>query len=169
MPYLKTKATDLYERLGGGAEAEIFASSASSRPAPSPLQLLLDSSSHASIRHRVRLAAEAAFKLAYPYANLLWEAYLLLFNLRYLFGKSPHWRPWYRLLGIEVRRLGQEDYVRGSPGQYSSLCRDSREITPPAYRNGSTRYRRRCSNCSPLQPLRVRQPHDPRSDSSSRA
>ncbi|KWU44977.1 hypothetical protein RHOSPDRAFT_17228 [Rhodotorula sp. JG-1b] len=115
MPYLKTKATDLYERLGGGAEAEIFASSPSSSSAAarsSPLSILRDSTSHASLRTRIRLASEAAFKLAYPYANLVWEVYLLMYNLRYLFGKSPYWRPWYRLLGIEVRRLGQDDYER---------------------------------------------------------
>lgn len=120
LPYLKTKATDLYERLGGGAEAEIFASSPSSSSSSSrssPLSILRDSTAHASLRARLRLASEAAFKLAYPYANLVWEVYLLMYNLRYLFGKSPYWRPWYRLLGIEVRRLGQDDYVRAQNSQ----------------------------------------------------
>lgn len=113
MPYLKTKATDLYERLGGGAEAEIFASSPTSAATPTPLQLLLDSSAAApALLKRIELASEATFKLAYPYAKLLWQVYLLLYNLRYLFGKSKYWRPWYDWLGIEVRRLGQDDYVR---------------------------------------------------------
>ncbi|GAA5877399.1 hypothetical protein JCM3774_003586 [Rhodotorula dairenensis] len=136
MPYLKTKATDLYERLGGGAEAEIFASSPSSSSGASrtsPLAILRDSASHASLGTRVRLASEAAFKLAYPYANLLWEVYLLMYNLRYLFGKSPYWRPWYRLLGIEVRRLGQDDYERlnSIPSPLQQLLAPPTPSSPP--------------------------------------
>ncbi|BGP53722.1 ubiquitin-protein ligase peroxin 12 [Rhodotorula sphaerocarpa] len=121
MPYLKTKAADLYERLGGGAEAEIFASSPTSAATPTPLQLLLDSSAAApALPKRIELASEATFKLAYPYAKLLWQVYLLLYNLRYLFGKSKYWRPWYDWLGIEVRRLGQDDYLLTRPPSPSS-------------------------------------------------
>ncbi|GAA5966818.1 hypothetical protein JCM8115_002281 [Rhodotorula mucilaginosa] len=134
MPYLRTKATDLYERLGGGAEAELFASSPSSSSSrSSPLSILRDSAAHASLRTRLRLASEAAFKLAYPYANLVWEVYLLMYNLRYLFGKSPYWRPWYRLLGIEVRRLGQDDYERlnSMPSPLQQLLAPPTPSSPP--------------------------------------
>lgn len=109
MPYLKTKATDLYERLGGGVDADLFSSP--SAPISSPLALLRNASLNPSLFTRLKLSSQALFKLSYPYVNLLWELYLLVYNLRYLFGKSPYWRPWFRLLGIEVRRMGQEDYV----------------------------------------------------------
>ncbi|BGP13626.1 hypothetical protein JCM10213_007802 [Rhodosporidiobolus nylandii] len=108
LPYLRTKLADLYERLGGGVDESLFSSSGSS--APSPLSILRNPSK--PLKERLQPAAEAAFKLAYPYANLGYELYLLIYNLRYLFGKSPYWRPWFRLLGIEARRMGQEDYER---------------------------------------------------------
>lgn len=110
LPYLKVKATDLYERLGGGVDADLFSSPSSS--ASSPLAILRDSSLNPSLRTRVKLASQALFKLSYPHAHLLWELLLLVYNLRHLFGRSPYWRPWFRILGIEVRRMGQEDYVR---------------------------------------------------------
>ncbi|BGO99932.1 Cyclin-dependent protein kinase inhibitor [Rhodotorula toruloides ATCC 204091] len=110
MPYLKTKANDLYERLGGGVDADLFSSPAA--PISSPLALLRNASLNPSLLTRLKLSSQALFKLSYPYVNLLWELYLLVYNLRYLFGKSPYWRPWFRLLGIEVRRMGQEDYER---------------------------------------------------------
>ncbi|GAA5978582.1 hypothetical protein JCM10908_004412 [Rhodotorula pacifica] len=154
MPYLKTKATDLYERLGGGAEAEIFASSpssSSSRFATTPLSLLRDSNAHASLRTRLRLASEAAFKLAYPYANLVWELYLLMYNLRYLFGKSPYWRPWYRLLGVEVRRLGQDDYERlnSLPSPLPQLFAPPSPSSPPNTRPSIRLFLSRLLRLSP--------------------
>ncbi|GAA6036988.1 hypothetical protein JCM8097_005493 [Rhodosporidiobolus ruineniae] len=111
LPYLRTKVADLYERLGGGVDESLFStSSGSSTSRPSPLSLLRDRS--LPLLPRLCTASEASFKLAYPYANLLYEVYLLVYNLRYLFGKSPYWRPWFRWVGIEVRRMGQEDYER---------------------------------------------------------
>ncbi|GAA5922381.1 hypothetical protein JCM3775_005709 [Rhodotorula graminis] len=110
LPYLKIKATDLYERLGGGVDADLFSSPSS--PSSSPLAILRNSSLNPSLLARLKLASQALFKLSYPHANLVWELVLLVYNLRYLFGRSPYWRPWFRLLGIEVRRMGQEDYER---------------------------------------------------------
>lgn len=165
LPYLKTKATDLYERLGGGAEAEIFASSPSpsSSSRSSPLAILRDSTAHASLRTRLRLASEAAFKLAYPYANLVWEVYLLMYNLRYLFGKSPYWRPWYRLLGIEVRRLGQDDYERlnSMPSPLQQLLAPPTPSSPPDSRPSIRLFLSRLLRLSPslaLDSLKVALP-----------
>ncbi|GAA6012955.1 hypothetical protein JCM10207_008394 [Rhodosporidiobolus poonsookiae] len=108
LPYLRTKAADLYERLGGGVDESLFSSSAPA--APSPLALLRDPTR--PLQARIRPALEALFKLSYPSANLLYELYLLVYNMRYLFGRSPYWRPWFKWIGIEVRRMGQEDYER---------------------------------------------------------
>ena len=110
---MKIKATDLYERLGGGVDADLFSSPSS--PSSSPLDLLRNAALNPSLLTRIKLASQALFKLSYPHANLLWELLLLVYNLRYLFGRSPYWRPWFRILGIEVRRMGQEDYVRALP------------------------------------------------------
>ncbi|GAA6000927.1 ubiquitin-protein ligase peroxin 12 [Rhodotorula paludigena] len=133
LPYLKTKATDLYERLGGGVDADLFSSPTST--SSSPLALLRNASLNPSLLVRLKLAFQAAFKLSYPYANLVWELLLLVYNLRYLFGKSPYWRPWFQLLGIEVRRMGQEDYERLSsiPTPLTRLLRAPRS-SPPSTR-----------------------------------
>jgi hypothetical protein len=108
-----------------------------------------------------------------------------MYNLRYLFGKSPYWRPWYRLLGIEVRRLGQDDYVRAYnvQGGGASLSHKRARADPffvirnypnaPSgvvnNRNGSTQCLRLYSNSSLLQLPPVRPIRPLRSDSSSPA
>ncbi|GAA5900875.1 hypothetical protein JCM6882_007687 [Rhodosporidiobolus microsporus] len=130
LPYLRTKLADHYERLGGGVDDTLFASSST---ALSPLDHLRNPT--VPLRQRLLPAANAAFKLAYPYANLAYELYLLVHNLRYLFGKSPYWRPWFRWIGIEVRRMGQEDYERQQnlPSLFTLLFA-SPPNTPPSTR-----------------------------------
>lgn len=55
---------------------------------------------------------KATFKTIYPYANVVYELYLLSYNVRYLFDKTPYWRPWLSWMGVEVRRMSPDDYVR---------------------------------------------------------
>ncbi|GAA5932600.1 ubiquitin-protein ligase peroxin 12 [Sporobolomyces koalae] len=105
LPYLRTKAQDWFERLGGGVDSDLFGDTSSRT---SLLAILRNVS--LSRRARAKLVLQALFKQSYPYLTLLYEMYLLVYNLRYLFGRSPHWRPWFKLFGIEVRRMGQEDY-----------------------------------------------------------
>lgn len=105
LPYIRTKAQDWYERLGGGVDSDLFGENSSR---PSSLSILQDSEK--PLTARLKLFVQALFKQTYPYLTFLYEIYLLVYNLRYLFGRSPHWRPWLKLLGIEIRRMGQEDY-----------------------------------------------------------
>ncbi|GAA5912762.1 hypothetical protein JCM5296_006561 [Sporobolomyces johnsonii] len=130
LPYLRTKAQDWYERLGGGADADLFNDSTSR---PSLRSILRDPS--LPLRARLTTLLQALFKRLYPHLNLFYELYLLVFNLRYLFGKSPYWRPWFRLFGIEVRRMGQEDYqaLSAAPSLLSTL------LAPPPSSPPSTR------------------------------
>jgi len=51
------------------------------------------------------------FKTVYPYLNTGLEVWLLLWNIAYLFDKKPTYRPWLSWIGVDVRRLGIEDYV----------------------------------------------------------
>jgi peroxin-12 len=53
-----------------------------------------------------------AFKMIYPYANAAYELWLLWYNIAYLFDKSAFYRPWLKWIGVDLRRLGPEDYVR---------------------------------------------------------
>ena len=52
------------------------------------------------------------FKALYPYVNMGFELWLLLWNVSYLFDRTPHYRPWLSWLGLDIRRLAIEDFVR---------------------------------------------------------
>lgn len=54
------------------------------------------------------------FKTLYPYANTGFEIWLLLWNISYLFDRTPAYRPWLNWIGVDLRRLGVEDFVRTS-------------------------------------------------------
>jgi hypothetical protein len=51
----------------------------------------------------------------YPWANLGLELWQLAHNLGYLFDKTPFYRPWLAWMRVDIRRLGQADYVRIVP------------------------------------------------------
>jgi peroxin-12 len=55
---------------------------------------------------------KSSFKAVYPYSNVAYELYLLSYNVRYLFDKTPYWRPWLSWMNVEVRRMSAADYVR---------------------------------------------------------
>ena len=40
------------------------------------------------------------------------EIWLLLWNMAYLFDKTASYRPWLGWIGVDIRRLGIEDFVR---------------------------------------------------------
>ena len=65
---------------------------------------------------------KATFKTIYPYANVVYELYLLSYNVRYLFDKTPYWRPWLSWMGVEVRRMSPDDYVRFPFFSFSSFA-----------------------------------------------
>ncbi|SCV67094.1 BQ2448_5740 [Microbotryum intermedium] len=99
VPYFRSKAQDLYERLGGGVDSDLF----SDTPAGQRSQLRTPPHSYLD-------AAYGMFRRGYPYANAAYELYLLSYNVRYLFNKSPYWRPWLSWMSVEVRRMSADDY-----------------------------------------------------------
>lgn len=64
------------------------------------------------IRGRLR----RLFKATYPWLNLGYEGWLLVWNMGYLFEKTAFYRPWLSWMGVELRRLGIEDQ-RAEPGR----------------------------------------------------
>ncbi|ORY75360.1 Pex12 amino terminal region-domain-containing protein, partial [Leucosporidium creatinivorum] len=128
VPYLRSKAQDLYERLGGGVDSDLFsdtpASAHASFSAPRPLTT------------RVKEATARAFKTLYPYVNTSYELYLLSYNVRYLFDKTPYWRPWLDWMGVEVRRMSAEDYHNAHQTTSTLLSSPLRRLPgglPPSY------------------------------------
>ncbi|GAA5983402.1 hypothetical protein JCM5350_007637 [Sporobolomyces pararoseus] len=145
LPYLRTKAQDWFERLGGGVDSDLFAENSSRT---SLLAILKNS--ELSRKARFKLFLQTGFKQSYPYFTFFYEVYLLVYNLRYLFGRSPHWRPWFKFLGIEVRRMGQEDYQNLStvPSYLTTLLAPP-PSSPPTTRPPVLLVLRRLASLSP--------------------
>ena len=53
------------------------------------------------------------YKRAYPWLNAGLELWLFIANVSYLFDKSSYYRPWLSWIGVDLRRLGADDLVRG--------------------------------------------------------
>ena len=69
---------------------------------------------------RIRTRLALLFKLLWPRFTKAYEYVLLGYNVAYLFDKTPYYRPWLHWLGIDLRRMGDQDYVsslscRGRP------------------------------------------------------
>lgn len=52
------------------------------------------------------------FRQTWPTINATYEAILLAYNIGYLFDKTPYYRPWLHWLGVDLRRMSEQDYVR---------------------------------------------------------
>lgn len=97
VPYLRSKAHEYYEELGGGIDSELLDAS--------PQQSISYNSRH-TLGHKLK----NAYKAIYPWANLGLELWQLAHNLGYLFDKTPFYRPWLAWMGVDVRRMGPADY-----------------------------------------------------------
>lgn len=80
------------------------------------LSALLSETCAQTLLERTKANMSAAFKRVYPYANVAYELFLLSYNVRYIFDHTPYWRPWLSWMGVEVRRMSADDYVRTEQG-----------------------------------------------------
>ncbi|CCM04807.1 uncharacterized protein FIBRA_07000 [Fibroporia radiculosa] len=108
LPYLRTKAQEYYEDLGGGVHSEIMEESLANRRA----QVL----SEESLAGRLR----RAYKVVFPWLNTSFEVWLLVHNIAYLFERTSTYRPWLSWIGVDIRRVGVDD------------LRDAQQATRPA-------------------------------------
>jgi hypothetical protein len=53
-----------------------------------------------------------ALKKVYPYANAAYLSWMLLYQILYLYGKTPYFNPWLNFMKLEVTRMSMGDYVR---------------------------------------------------------
>ncbi|KAJ3842518.1 cyclin-dependent protein kinase inhibitor [Lentinula raphanica] len=102
LPYLRAKAQDYYEELGGGASSDIIEEGMGTRQ----LSALTEQSFKGWLRR--------SFKAIYPWLNTSFEVWLLVCNIAYLFDQTPFYRPWLSWIGVDLRRLGLEDYRAAS-------------------------------------------------------
>ncbi|KAG8960148.1 ubiquitin-protein ligase peroxin 12 [Tulasnella sp. 419] len=96
IPYIRAKAHDYYEQLGGGVDPEALEEASQFER----------NTSRTSITDRLRYL----FKIIYPYANTAFELWMLAYNVAYLFDRSSYYRPWLAWMKVDIRRMGPEDY-----------------------------------------------------------
>lgn len=94
VPYLRAKAQDYYEQLGGGVDAEILNQSITARRAA------LDQTFAARLRR--------LFKKIYPFANISFELWVLWWNMAYMFERTQFYRPWLAWMRVDLRRAGPD-------------------------------------------------------------
>ncbi|KAG8996813.1 ubiquitin-protein ligase peroxin 12 [Tulasnella sp. JGI-2019a] len=100
IPYIRAKAQDYYESLGGGVDADLLTEGAD-RSRAEALQR------QQTLSDRLR----DLFKTVYPWTNVGFELWLLGYNVAYLFDQTPFYRPWHTWMGVDVRRMGADDYM----------------------------------------------------------
>ncbi|GLB33491.1 putative PEX12 protein [Lyophyllum shimeji] len=112
VPYLRAKAHDYYEELGGGLSADVLQEGMGTRQ----LQALTEDTLKARLKR--------GFKASYPWLNASFEAWLLLCNMAYLFDRTPFYRPWLSWIGVDLRRLGSEDFRAAALAAQNKLSPD---------------------------------------------
>ncbi|WFD45234.1 ubiquitin-protein ligase peroxin 12 [Malassezia psittaci] len=104
LPYLDTKLSQYWEQIGGGTGTDDLFSEESST-AQFRSQQVLDT----------RQQLKDLFRKGYPYIQVAYQLWMLAYNIGYLFGRTPYWRPWYRWMRVDIRRLQGNEQVILSP------------------------------------------------------
>ena len=120
LPYLRTKAQEYYEDLGGGIQSEVIEESLASRQARalseevrwSPGVLRVRKTKERWCEQTVAGRLRRAYKTLFPLLNATFEGWLLVRNVAYLFDQTPYYRPWLSWIGVDLRRVGIDDLVR---------------------------------------------------------
>ncbi|KAI0092625.1 Pex12 amino terminal region-domain-containing protein [Irpex rosettiformis] len=112
LPYLRAKAQDYFEALGGGVDHDLFDQNEQSRQARSL--------SEETIAARLR----RIFKRIYPWLNTGLEGWLFFCNVAYLFDKTSFYRPWLRWVGVDIRRMGMDDMLAARRPSKGGLVKD---------------------------------------------
>ncbi|KAF9816325.1 hypothetical protein IEO21_04190 [Rhodonia placenta] len=104
LPYLRTKAHEYFEDLGGGVQSEVMEESLVNQTRALSEEVC---SCPISLAGRLR----RMYKAVYPWLNTSFEAWLFLYNVAYLFDRTPFYRPWLSWIGVDIRRVGIDDLV----------------------------------------------------------
>lgn len=93
LPYLRAKAQDYYEDLGGGAGV------------PDDGGHTIPALTEETLKGRLR----RLYKRTYPWINMAFEGWIMAYNVAYAFEKTPFYRPWLSWVGVDLRRMSVED------------------------------------------------------------
>ncbi|KAH9943358.1 cyclin-dependent protein kinase inhibitor [Epithele typhae] len=92
LPYLRAKAQDYFEELGGGVQIDV-----------------VEESRHTAVDGSLKGRMRRAYKKMYPLMNAAFEGWLLVYNIAYLFQRTAYYRPWLSWVGVDLRRLSIDD------------------------------------------------------------
>ncbi|KAI0047270.1 cyclin-dependent protein kinase inhibitor [Auriscalpium vulgare] len=114
IPYLRAKAQDYFEELGGGIDHDILDTESGSHVRDTHTEASHATTSETMERltrpQTFRARLKEFYRQTYPWLNMTFEVWLLAYNVAYLFDKSPFHRPWLSWVGVDVRRLGIDDF-----------------------------------------------------------
>lgn len=115
MPYLRAKAQEQYEILGGGIDPDLFDED---RPSRSRSAVdngvswhVIAANSKLTLQQSTTQRLKALYKKTYPWLNMGFEIWMMCYNIAYLFDRTAFYRPWLSWIGVDLRRLGPEDMV----------------------------------------------------------
>lgn len=167
LPYLAAKAHTSWEHMGGGLPSDdtLFGNSEDQgdeeAAGASPTgQRPATAVSTASRREKVQAIFKDVFYKGYPYAQVAYQVWLLIYHVRYLFNRTPHWRPWFKWTRIDIRRIGPDDQVRAVPIHGDRIVSDSPLTGPDLHLTFARRWPYRAS-CPNPTPKRRHSPCDP--------
>lgn len=113
LPYLESKATDYWERIGGGVLAEDEDDLFGDEGDEAPARAVATRVHQETVWQRRKREWESFVRRAYPYAQVGYQVWMLAYHIGYLFGRTPYWRPWLRAMRVDVRRaMGNEEPLR---------------------------------------------------------
>ncbi|CAG7849217.1 Peroxisome assembly protein 12 AltName: Full=Peroxin-12 [Serendipita indica DSM 11827] len=104
IPYVRAKAHDYFESIGGGISSDI-----------------MDNSTQSSSTQTRQQKLQSIFKRLYPIINAAFELWIMTYNVAYLFEKTPYYRPWLAWMGLDLRRAGPVPVMEATVKQYGSL------------------------------------------------
>ncbi|CAG8770329.1 10208_t:CDS:2, partial [Acaulospora morrowiae] len=103
IPYIKIKLDNLYEKVGGGADARLLDEMFASRE-------YVHGHLQQGYTGRIRRFLLHSFRNIYPWMNALYHGSTLSFNIFYLYGKTLYYSPWLKLMKIHIRRMSPQDF-----------------------------------------------------------
>ncbi|KAG8820661.1 ubiquitin-protein ligase peroxin 12, partial [Serendipita sp. 399] len=110
IPYLRAKAQDYFESIGGGMSSELLGDLEGAQPRATP--------------QTFKQRWQRLFKTLYPILNVVFELWLASYNIAYLFDKSPFYRPWFKWMGLDLRRAVPPQQKVVPPKQAYASLRD---------------------------------------------
>lgn len=82
------------------------------------------------------------YKAVYPWLNTSFEAWLFLYNVAYLFDRTPFYRPWLSWIGVDIRRVGIDDLVSLADSSVDESADKSRLACRPTGNEATCRRHR---------------------------